>query len=122
MPILFKSEIQFLQGQKQISKFYEYKLKSIIKKKISDLIDKEIPLITTLFPNLDLTKFSKTLHIRKVEKDNLTTISKVDKEKSVDTGNSITLHPNIEEKPDFKTKFYILNNINNQSKIKAPVV
>jgi hypothetical protein len=43
MPILFKSEIQFLQGQKQISKFYEYKLKSIIKKKISNLIDKEIP-------------------------------------------------------------------------------
>jgi hypothetical protein len=43
MPILFKSEIQFLQGQKQISKSYEYKLKSIIKKKISNLIDKEIP-------------------------------------------------------------------------------
>jgi hypothetical protein len=43
MPILSKSEIQFLQGQKQISKSYEYKLKSIIKKKISNLIDKEIP-------------------------------------------------------------------------------
>ncbi|MER5175571.1 MAG: hypothetical protein ABJB76_06105, partial [Candidatus Nitrosocosmicus sp.] len=68
MSILSKSEIQFLQGQKQVSKSYEYKLKSIIKKKISRLMDKEIPLISTLFPNLtNLTKFSKDNHKGGVE-------------------------------------------------------
>ena len=60
MSLLSKAEVQFLQGQKQVSKSYEYKLKSIIKKKLSRLIDKEIPLVEVLFPNLDLTKFSKT--------------------------------------------------------------
>jgi hypothetical protein len=49
MCLLSKSEIQFLQGQKQISKSYEYKLKSIIKKKISILLDKEIPLEKKLY-------------------------------------------------------------------------
>jgi len=38
MPLLSKSEIQFLQCQKQVSKSYEYKLKSIIKKKVSNLL------------------------------------------------------------------------------------
>ena len=60
MSLLSKSEIQFLQGQKQVSKSYEYKLKSILKKKISILLDKDLPLLSTLFPNLqDLTKNSK---------------------------------------------------------------
>ena len=68
MPLLSKSEIQFLQGQKQVSKSYEYKLKSIIKKKISNLMEKEIPLITKLFPNLNnLTEFSKDNHEGGVE-------------------------------------------------------
>ncbi len=57
MPLLSKSEIQYLQGQKQVSKSYEYKLKSIIKKKVANLMDKEIPLLSTLFPSLDLTEF-----------------------------------------------------------------
>ncbi len=60
MSLLSISEIQFLQGQKDVSKSYEYKIKSIIKKKISNLMDKEIPLLTNLFPNLNnLTEFSK---------------------------------------------------------------
>ena len=60
MPLLSKSEIQFLQCQKQVSKSYEYKLKSIIKKKISNLLEKEIPLLSNFFSNLDsLTEFSK---------------------------------------------------------------
>ena len=59
MSLLSKSEIQFLQGQKQVSKSYEYELKSIIKKKISNLLDKELPLLSQLFPNLDLTKNGK---------------------------------------------------------------
>ncbi len=54
-----KAEIQFLQGTKQLSKLYEYKLKSIIKRKVSTLLKKELPLLSHLFPNLDLTKNSK---------------------------------------------------------------
>lgn len=57
MPLLSKSEVQFLQGQKIVSKSYEYKLKSIIKKKLSILVKEEIPLMVKLFPNLDLTRF-----------------------------------------------------------------
>jgi hypothetical protein len=38
---------------------------------------------------------------------------------SDNTGNFITSNPIITEKPDFKTKFYILNNINNQAEIKS---
>jgi hypothetical protein len=59
MSLLSKSEIQYLQGQKQVSKSYEYKLKSVIKRKVANLLDKEIPLLSSLFPNLDLTKISK---------------------------------------------------------------
>ncbi len=59
MSLLSRSEIQFLQGQKQVSKSYQYKLKSIIKRKISILIEKELPLLSQLVPNLDLTKFGK---------------------------------------------------------------
>lgn len=42
MSLLSKAEVQFLQGQKQqVSKSYEYKLKSILKKKLASLLDKE---------------------------------------------------------------------------------
>ena len=53
MAILSKSEILFLQGQKSVSKSYEYKLKSAIKKKLSKLVDMELPLISSLFPTLN---------------------------------------------------------------------
>ena len=60
MSLLSKSAIQFLKGQKRVSKSYEYKLKSTLKKKLSNLLDKDLPLLLLLFPNLlDLTKFSK---------------------------------------------------------------
>ena len=61
MSLLSKAETQFLNGKRQVSKSYEYKLKSIIKKKLSHLIDQEIPLISQLFHNLDFTKFTKVL-------------------------------------------------------------
>ena len=48
MSLLSKSEIQFLQGQKDIAKSYEYKLKSVIKKKLSILLEKELPLLLKL--------------------------------------------------------------------------
>jgi hypothetical protein len=59
MSLLSKSEIQFLQGQKSVSKSYGYKLKSIIKRKISALLEKELPLLYQIFPNLALTKNGK---------------------------------------------------------------
>ena len=70
MSLLSKSEIQYLQGQKQVSRSYEDKLESIIKKKVTNLMDKEIILLSFLFLNLVLTQlvaFIKTRHI-KIEK------------------------------------------------------
>ena len=59
MSLLSKSEVQFLQGQKVVSKSYEYKLKSVIKKKLATFVDKELPLLNSLFRDLNLTEFSK---------------------------------------------------------------
>src|SRR3954452_2697305 len=67
MPLLSKSETKFLQGQKQASKSYEYKLKSLIRKKIIYLMEREIPLISSLIPNFNLTEFSKNNHEGGVE-------------------------------------------------------
>ena len=74
MSLLSKAEIQYLQGQKAVSKSYEYKLKSIIKKKLGNLMDKELPLLSFLFPNLDLTKISK-IQNTELGSNNLTKIS-----------------------------------------------
>ena len=85
MSFLSKSEIQFLQGQKTVSKSYEYKLKSIIKKKVTNLIDKEIPLIRSLFPNLHLTEFRKGLIDKSIIEGstNLTKYSNVNNYKNI---------------------------------------
>ncbi|MBA3978556.1 MAG: hypothetical protein H0X50_10280 [Nitrosopumilus sp.] len=45
MSLLSKSEIQYLQNQKQVSKRYEYKLKSIIHRKVSAFLQNELPLL-----------------------------------------------------------------------------
>lgn len=60
--MLSKAEVQYLQGQKQVSKSYEYKLKSILKKKIISLVDNDLPLLAKLFPSLDITKFGKKIN------------------------------------------------------------
>ncbi len=41
MSLLSKSEIQYLQGQKKVSRSYECKLRSIIKKNIVNIIGKK---------------------------------------------------------------------------------
>jgi hypothetical protein len=56
MSLLSKAEVQFLLGQRKVSKSCEYKLKSIIEKKLTILVDQELPLLKSIFPNLDLTK------------------------------------------------------------------
>jgi len=57
--MLSKTEFLYLQGQKQVSNSYEYKLKSILRKKITNFLDKELPLLKSLFPDLDLNKNNK---------------------------------------------------------------
>lgn len=79
MSLLSKAEVQFLKGRKVVSKSYEYKLKSILKRKIANLMEKEFPLLSSLFPDLDLTKFSKTKdNDAKYKRHKLTKISKKD--------------------------------------------
>ena len=74
--MLSEAEVLYLQGQKQVSKSYEYKLKSIIKRKVSTLLEKELPLLSQLFPQLDLTKFSKIQNLNKAS-NGLTKFSQV---------------------------------------------
>jgi hypothetical protein len=64
MSLLSKAEVQYLEVNKQVSKSYEYKLKSIIKRKISKLIEKDLPLLCQLFPMPDHTKISKVRNIK----------------------------------------------------------
>ena len=45
--MLSKAEVQYLQGQKIVSKSYERKLKCLIKRRI-DVLRKEIPLLSKL--------------------------------------------------------------------------
>ncbi|MBA3977224.1 MAG: hypothetical protein H0X50_03375 [Nitrosopumilus sp.] len=75
--MLSKTEGLYLSGQIAVSKSYEYKLKSIIKRKISNQLKKEIPLLSSLFPNNpELTKFGKI--IGEGKETDLTEISKAD--------------------------------------------
>ena len=92
MSLLSKSEILYLQGQKQFSKSYEYKLKSIIKKKVANLMDKEIPLLSKLFPDPSLTEISKTFNDRHGSK-NLTEFGKTAINKVI-TNNSDKVNEN----------------------------
>ena len=60
MSLLSKAEVQYLEGHKRVSKSYEYKLKSIIKRKLTTFIDKELPLLSSLSPHAaHLTNYSK---------------------------------------------------------------
>jgi hypothetical protein len=96
MSLLSKAEVQFLQGQKQVSKSYEYKLKSIIKKKISLLVDKELPLLAKLFTEFDfaVTSIHDDHHNGSVTSCDLTKISKISRPESVKIRNSLTIFSN----------------------------
>ena len=96
MSLLSKAEVQFLQGQKQVSKSYEYKLKSIIKKKLSLLVDKELPLLAKLFTEFGfvVTSAYHDHHNSSVPSRDLTKNSKVSRPESVKMGNSLTKFSN----------------------------
>ncbi len=79
MSLLSKSEIQFLKGQKQVSKSYEYKLKSILKKKLANLLGKDLPLLSSMFPDSNLTNNSKI-----ISNDTSTNLTKFSKIKTLD--------------------------------------
>jgi hypothetical protein len=61
---LTRSEIEWLAGARKISKTYEYKMKSTIRKKLDNLLKTELPLIQNsgLYPE-NLTVFGKTLTV-----------------------------------------------------------
>ena len=46
--MLSKAEVQYLQGQKQVSQSYERKLNCLIRKKI-EVLQMELPLLSKLF-------------------------------------------------------------------------
>ena len=46
--MLSKAEIQYLQGQKQVSQSYERKLRCLIRKKLK-VLQRELPLLSKLF-------------------------------------------------------------------------
>src|SRR5437867_11203815 len=60
--LLTRNEIEWLLGNVKVSKAYQYKIKSVIRKKLEILTNVEIPLIqkTGIFSN-DLTLFGKNL-------------------------------------------------------------
>jgi hypothetical protein len=93
--LLSKSEIHFLQNQKQVSKSYEYKLKSILKKKLSVLLEKELPLLSKLFSDFDITVLSNNAN--KEFKD-LTIFSKIANEKTLN--NLTKISKNIQNKEE----------------------
>jgi hypothetical protein len=43
--LLSKTELQWLLGEVKVSKFFEYQIRSRIKKKVQTLIDLELPLL-----------------------------------------------------------------------------
>ena len=43
--MLSKAEILYLQGQKQVSKSFEYKIKHSIKRKVASFLNTELPLL-----------------------------------------------------------------------------
>ncbi len=109
-------------GPKKTSKSYEFKLKSTIKKNVSNLVDKEIPILSSFFPKLNLTEFGKNFEDNKnCDKEYLTNISKdVPTEKiTYKTSNYKSLITDSEEKMVGKPKFYIKSQINNRKEKKS---
>ncbi|MDF0680700.1 MAG: hypothetical protein P0116_07020 [Candidatus Nitrosocosmicus sp.] len=59
--MLSKAEIQYLQGQKQVSKSYERKLRCLIRKKV-EVLQKELPLLSSIFAGNIKSVFSEILN------------------------------------------------------------
>jgi hypothetical protein len=62
--LLTRSEVEWLKGSKNVSKAYEYKLKSELKSKLRTFTELELPLLAKagyIQNNNDLTAYSKIL-------------------------------------------------------------
>jgi hypothetical protein len=84
--MLSKAEVQYLQGQKTISKSYERKLRCLIRKKV-EVLEKEIPLLSSLFAQNIKSIFSELVNekavgshaLKQKENNNLTQYSNNEK-------------------------------------------
>ncbi len=115
MSLLSKAEVRYLEGHKRVSKSYEYKLKSIIKRKLTTFIDKELPLLSSLPPHAaHLTKYSKMGGIDYKLSD-LTNFSKEikiispNKKYSRNGGKTYPAKPDSNERNDNLPEYYINN-------------
>src|SRR6187551_1727926 len=112
--MLSKAEIQYLQGQKNISKSYERKLKCLIKKKI-DVLRKEIPLLSKLL--LDNSGMCEDIMYRIKEVGKLNSFDKQTSSNELHqqmTENQATKYSNVNPeilKPDNKTIVVALDSI-----------
>ena len=63
--ILTRTETDWLSGRVKVSKPYEYRIKSDIRKKIKTFTDLELPLILNkkMIDNFDLSKYNQNLMI-----------------------------------------------------------
>jgi hypothetical protein len=63
--LLTRTEIEWLLGNVKVSKTYEYRIKSDIKKKVKTFTEIEIPLLVKkgFFDCLDLSKYTQNLRI-----------------------------------------------------------
>lgn len=98
---------------------YEYNLKSIIKRKLVILIDQDLPLVTALFPNLDLTKFSKN------QPDNHPDTDLAENSKNLKITSlanlSINLLNNVNSRTPNYNKLYNCKNNNQQERVRSVV-
>jgi len=61
--ILTRTEIDWLSGRVKVSKSYEYRIKSDIRKKMKTFTDLELPLLLEkkIIDNFDLSKYTQNL-------------------------------------------------------------
>ena len=87
----------------------KYKLKSVIRKKIAHLLDREIPLLSKSFPDVGLTEFSKINGAQRKDK-HLTDFGKVVNNETI-TKSSPILNKNC----NYSAKYQKENTKNNSS-------
>ena len=70
--LLTRTEIQWLLGNVKISKTYEYRIKSDIRKKLKTFTELELPLLIEqgIIDNIDLSKYTQNLRTNPQTKDN----------------------------------------------------
>ena len=76
--LLTRTEVGWLQGKVKVSKPYEYRIKSDIRKKIKTFTELELPLLIQhkIIDNFDLSKYTQNLRISpQIASDNISQLS-----------------------------------------------